>query len=376
MVLARDPLALTQRLLQFDTANPPGQEGACIRYLAALLQDRGFEVHVYEFGANRASLVARLAGGTDRPLLCFTGHVDTVPLGEEPWRVDPLSGETDGDLVYGRGSSDMKGGVAAIVSAGLELSTIVGRQAGVTLVLTGGEETGCLGATHLAALGDALGTAGALVVAEPTSNELFIGHKGALWLQAQTRGIAAHGSMPEEGENAIYKAAEAVGKLQAFQFGVDPHSLLGSPTLNVGTIRGGTKINIVPDRATLQVDIRTVPGRTGDQILEGLQSALGPEVALEVLLNLDAVASDPADGWIQQVISLLGECSGENPTPRGATYFTDAAVLTPAYGHPPTVILGPGEATMAHKVDEYCRIFKLRQAKEIYLAIARAWCEV
>ena len=117
-------------------------------------------------------------------------------------------------------------------------------------MITAGEETGCEGAFHL--LQDkALGRAGAVVVAEPTSNYPFVGHKGAFWLRAKATGVTAHGSMPDKGVNAIYKAARAVGKLEAFRFQNPPHDLMGQATLNVGTIRGGLNINSVPDEATV-----------------------------------------------------------------------------------------------------------------------------
>src|SRR6266498_2846770 len=122
-----------------------------------------------------------------------------------------------------------------------------------------GEETGSEGAFALARRG-MRGQAGALVVAEPTTNRPLCGHKGALWLKATTRGVTAHGSMPEKGVNAIYAAARAVGRLEAFDFNVARHPVMGAPTLNVGTLHGGLNLNSVPDRAEIGIDIRTIPG--------------------------------------------------------------------------------------------------------------------
>lgn len=374
MTVMTDPLLLAKELLRFDTANPPGQEGECARFVGSLLEEAGFRVAAYEFAEGRPSIVARLMGEGSGLPLCFTGHLDTVPLGGIPWKRDPFYGEIDGGRLYGRGSSDMKGGVASMVAAGLEISKMKELRAGITFVITAGEETGSQGAEHLAGLDQVLGKAGAVVVAEPTSNELFIGHKGALWIEATTRGVAAHGSMPDQGENAIYKAADAAIRLRAFRFGNITHPLLGSPTLNVGMISGGTKINIVPDHAVLQIDIRTVPGQTVDSITARLRSALESDVEFRTILKLDPVATDPSDPWVREIVSLLEEIKGAAVEPRGAAYFTDAGVLTPAYDHVPTVILGPGDPAMAHKVDEYCLISRLLQAKEIYLALARRWC--
>ena len=164
--------------------------------------------------------IARSGGSPDKRPLCFTGHVDTVPLGAAPWTVDPFAGEISDGKLYGRGTTDMKSGVAAFVVAALELGATLAGGPGVVLVITAGEETGCEGAYYLARSENMLGEAGAIVVAEPTSNQPWIGHKGAIWLKARTTGVTAHGSMPEEGVNAVYKAARAIGRLEDFDFNI------------------------------------------------------------------------------------------------------------------------------------------------------------
>lgn len=374
--ISKEVLSLTRELLRFNTVNPPGQEKACVDFLAERLEGSGFEVQTYEFSPGRPNLVARLRGSGDRLPLCYAGHVDTVPLGDSEWTRDPFSGEVDGDRLYGRGASDMKGGVSACVVSALEIARYPDRKADILLLMTAGEETGSEGAAYVASLDGVLGKAGGLVIAEPTSNRLFIGHKGALWLELKTRGLAAHGSMPEEGINAIYTAAEAILKLKEIDLGYPPHPVLGSGTLNVGKIAGGTKINIVPDQALIHVDIRTVPGRTSDETIGYLTNILGPEVEINTLLDFDAVATDPDNEWIQEVSSIVSSHSGMPAAPKGLPYFTDAAVLTPAFNGVPTVILGPGQAEMAHKTDEFCLIPRLLEAVEIYTAISRRWCKV
>ena len=369
-------LSLTRKLLSFNTINPPGQENDCARYIGKLLEEGGFKTEYHEFSQNRTNLVARMGGGTDRLPICFTGHTDTVSLGYVKWQRDPFGGEIDGDKLFGRGSSDMKGGVAAMVLASLEAATAPGKKPGITLIITAGEETGCQGASYLTELSDVLGTAGAIVVAEPTSNYPLIGHKGALWLEASTAGIAAHGSMPDRGINAIYRAARVVDRLEKFQFNISPHKLLGSPSLNVGTISGGTNINSVPDKTTIGIDIRTVPGQSHQTIIEELQSRLEEEVGWRSLVDVDGISTDPQHDWVCQVFDIMEKYGDERPVPCGATYFTDASVLTPAYGNPPTIILGPGEASMAHKTDEYCLISKLEAATEAYIGIIQQWCEI
>lgn len=367
-------LSLTRKLLAFDTVNPLGQERVCAEYLGKLLEDGGFDTHLYEFGEGRTNLVARIGGIKDTAPICFTGHIDTIPLDATRWTKDPLKGEVEGDRIYGRGAADMKGGVAAMVIAGLRVAELSKGRAGVTLVITAGEETGCEGAYFLAAHGSALGKAGAVVVGEPTSNFPVVGHKGALWIEARATGMAAHGSMPEKGINAIYKAADAVKKLQDFDFNVASHPLLGSPTLNVGTITGGININSVPDQALIGIDIRTIPDQSNKKVYEKLTSYLGQELEFNRLIDVGGIATDPQDEWIQEVFEVMESFLKERPVARGVTYFTDASVLTQAFGNPPTIILGPGKPEMAHKTDEFCSISKIEEASEAYLEIARRWC--
>jgi succinyl-diaminopimelate desuccinylase len=368
-----DPIELTRTLVGFDTINPPGNERPCAEHLGGLLDDGGFSVSYHEFAEHRSSLVARIGGSADAAPLCFTGHIDTVPLGAVPWTVDPFAGEISDGKLYGRGTTDMKSGVAAFVVAVLRLARELSKGPGVVLVITAGEETGCEGAYHLAGLGDVLGEAGAIVVAEPSSNQPWIGHKGALWLTARTTGVTAHGSMPEQGENAVYKAAHAISKLEDFDFNVARHAVLGKPTLNVGTVHGGLNINSVPDMAEIGIDIRTTPDQDHAAIRSHLAGYLGDRVVLDPIVDVGGVLTDPSNEWMQEVFDVMSGILGSRPEPHTATYFTDASALTPAYGGAPTVILGPGEATLAHQTDEYCFTAKIEEAVEAYMEIARRW---
>lgn len=369
-------LSLTRKLLSFNTINPPGKERACAQYLGSLLQEGGFQLRYYEFDEERTSLLAHRQGIGKKDAICFNGHIDTVPLGAAMWGKDPFSGEIDGGKIYGRGSTDMKAGVAAMVVAALRVAKMPKAVAGITLAITAGEETGCQGAHHLARLGNMPGKVGAIIVGEPTANYALVGHKGAMWLEARTTGVTAHGSMLELGVNAIYKAAQIVTKLQTYDFTTAPHPLLGAPSLNVGTISGGSNINSVPDQATIGIDIRTIPSQTNTEVYEKLKSSLGEEVELRQLLSAGSVAIDPHHEWVQEVFEIMESFLKERPVARVATYFTDASALTPAFGGAPTIILGPGEPTMAHKTDEFCYVAKIEEATEAYFEIAKKWCRL
>ena len=363
---------LTRALVRIDTVNPRSPERPCAELLGKLLEDAGYAVALHEFAPGRASIVARRDGGG--PPICFAGHIDTVPLGAAPWRKDPFGGEIDAGKLYGRGSTDMKSGVAAMVEAALRLAQAPLRKAGLTLVIVAGEETGCEGAAHLAKVPGALGRAGAMVVGEPTGNRPVIGHKGALWLKARTRGVTAHGSMPQMGVNAVIKAARAVLDLSGLRFDVTPDPLLGAPTLNVGTIQGGLNVNSVPDEAVIGIDIRTIPAQRHAQVRKQLEALLGPEVELTPIVDLEGIRTSEQDPFVRRVLDVAASVTGEREPPGAATYFTDASVLTPAYGGIPTVVLGPGEMALCHQTDEHCRVDRIEQAAEIYMQLARAWC--
>ncbi|MBW1799894.1 MAG: M20 family metallopeptidase [Deltaproteobacteria bacterium] len=369
-----DALEVTRKLISFNTINPPGQEQDCATYLGKMLEDGGFKTRYYPFAEGRPNVIATIDGGGDKSPICFTGHMDTVPLGDTRWEHDPFSGERDGDKIYGRGATDTKGGVAAMVMAALDVAKSSLRKAGITLVITAGEETGCEGALHLTQLAGALGRAGAMVIVEPTSNYPLVAHKGALWLDASTTGVTAHGSMPEEGVNAIYKAARAAVKLEKFRFNVPAHPLLGAPTLNVGRISGGKNYNIVPDSTVIGIDIRTIPGQNNRQVLNELRSCLGEDVEVKPVIDVGGISTDPDHPWMQDIFKIMEKYIKESAVARGATYFTDGSALTPAYGNPPTVVLGPGEPAMAHKTDEFCYISKIEDATAAYTEIARQWC--
>lgn len=369
-----DPVELTSRLVQINTSNPPGNEAAAADLLAPLLRAAGFTVEMYELAPGRPNLVARLAWGPEPPLL-LTGHMDTVSEGGEQWEHGPFGGEVSGGLVHGRGASDMKSGLAAITAAAVALAGEKPARAGVVLVCTASEENGCQGAEHLAQNHpEALARAGAVLVAEPTANLPVLGHKGALWLKGRCQGKAAHGSMPELGDNAIYKAADAVGRLSGFRFAADPHSVLGQATLNVGTISGGRATNVVPDQAEFTVDLRLIPGLEPDQVQRELGRFLGKTVELERIMGVASLWNEPDQPWIGRVLAILAARRGQNFAPAGVPYVTDGSALCRALGGAPALLLGPGEPGMAHVVNECCPVDNIRQATQDYLAILRDWC--
>ncbi|HZQ62881.1 MAG TPA: M20 family metallopeptidase, partial [Casimicrobiaceae bacterium] len=348
-----------------------GREKRCAEYLAEILHGAGFEISLRDLAADRANLIATLPGAERAPRLVFTGHIDVVPLGARAWTHDPFGATLADGRIYGRGASDMKSGVAAFVCAALEVARDDAPPP-LMLVITAGEETGCTGARALVEH-DELGRAGAIVVAEPTGNALCVGHKGALWLKAVTTGVTAHGSMPERGDNAIYKAARAIDTLRAFAFDAPGHPMLGGPTLSVNTVHGGMNINSVPDRTEIGIDIRTVPSVDHAKLRETLQRRLGEDVRIEPMVDVPGVWTSPELDWVKRAARIVGDVTGAPCTPGTATFFSDASVLTPAMGDPQTLIIGPGEASQAHQTDEWCSVARVRDATRIYTHLMRDW---
>jgi len=366
MMADLDVIALTKELLSFNTINPPGNEAKMAQWMGELFSAHGFEVNLPVYDKNRLHLVAEKGvRGPEAPLV-LSGHFDTVPLGEKLWTRDPFSGTIEGDRIYGRGSSDMKGGVAAMTVAAIEATTVSSPKGGIRLIFSAGEEGGCQGVQQLVSTYKGLGEARAVIVGEPTANTPAIGHKGALYMNAVTHGKTAHSSMPELGDNAIYKAAKCITRIEEFRFEVERDRLLGYPSINVGKMRGGMNINSVPDHAEFTIDIRSTSMIDHKTIIKRLIRKLGEDVVLETLVDLEPVSTRENDPFVQLVYDVCLTDRQDDTRSRSLPYLTDGSVLQAFYGGAPTIILGPGEPGMAHQTDEYCSIEKLKQSVSIY----------
>ncbi|MEO6879737.1 MAG: M20/M25/M40 family metallo-hydrolase [Mycobacteriaceae bacterium] len=365
-------LDLLTELVRSDTVG--AREGASARRCGELLSDAGFTVAVPGWEPGREQLVA-LTGSGDAPLT-LTGHLDTVPTGDPAaWAADPWGAERDGDRVLGRGTSDMKSGVAALLVAAAEHARRPHDCRGVQVVLTAGEETGCTGALALRAADLAAG--GPLLVAEPTANRLVPGHKGVHWLELTAAGRAAHGSAPELGDNAVVRLARAAVTLHDY-VGWPRHDTFGAVTANVGVLAGGVQPNVVPDAARLLLDTRTVPGLDADAHRAVVATLAGDGVTVAdhlVLPVVDTAADDPFCALVQDAL----RAAGQDPEPAPpARFFTDASVLAPLLGTDgapcPTVVLGPGEPDQCHVRDEWCSASKVDAAVAVYGVLLDRWC--
>jgi succinyl-diaminopimelate desuccinylase len=364
-------------LLKFKSVNPPGDEMAAAEYISEVMAKAGLEAEVVRHSPTRASALVRLRGSGKAPALLFSGHLDTVPVGAEAWVHEPFSGEVAEGKIWGRGAADMKGGVAALMAAMKILAeACLPLKGDVILAATAGEEINSLGATVIASRKD-LGPVQAVLIPEPSANELFIAEKGAFWVELVTQGKTAHGSMPDLGRNAVLMMVRLIEAFEKLEIPFQPHPLLDGFSRSVNTIAGGVKTNVVPDACTAAIDMRTVPGQDHQAILrqiEGLIADLGRKIpdfrASAKIINdrapVETPAENPAVGLFSEVIR---EATGRSPLPKGTRYFTDGVVLAPAL-KAPLLICGPGAPGLAHQPNEHLEIDKLLESVRIYTLAA------
>jgi succinyl-diaminopimelate desuccinylase len=368
-----DVISLTRELLSFNNINPPGNEEGIARFAGKILSDAGFRVEYHIFEEGRLQLIAEHGLSDTWPPIVLSGHFDTVPLGTKIWSADPFGGHIHDGKLLGRGSSDMKGGLAAMMIAAISACEVSPPPGGIRIIFSAAEELGCTGIRQLAGTLTDPGKASAVIVGEPTSNHPYIGHKGALYINAVTKGRTAHSSMPHLGVNAIYKAAASILKAKDFNFKAERDPLLGFPTINVGRMSGGMNINSVPDHAEFSIDIRSTSKVEHDELLSRLAIELGPETALETLVDMGSVSTDERDSFVQLVYNICGVKGKDASAAKTLPYLTDGSVLQRLYKGVPTIILGPGQPEMAHQTDEFCYIGKLEESVKIYSDIITKW---
>lgn len=367
---------LTRDLLRFDTVNPPGNEGPANNHLGEYLAARGIAVEYQGIGDDRTNLIARLAGSGDEHLV-LCGHMDVVHPGVGAWEHDPFAATiVDGRLI-GRGAADMKGGVAAMAEALVELADEGFRPAGdLILAVTAGEEVNMVGAKLLESTGIVAGASN-LVIGEPTGLDVFHAEKGVIWPRIIAQGRTAHGAMPHLGVNAISFMARVITRLEAYPFPYERNDVLGSPTLSVNVIDGGVKTNVVADRCMIEVDMRLVPGQSREQILEGLEEILRDvirevpvTVEVEILQDAPAVETAAESPLLAAGVGAVREVTGREPRVGGVGYATDGAFIAPALGAD-MIIVGPGGVDQLHQPNEWVAVSQLEEAVKVYKAIAR-----
>jgi succinyl-diaminopimelate desuccinylase len=364
-------------LVRFKTVNPPGDERPCAEYIASFLEKAGFVTELMQHAENRSSVVARLKGSGEKPGLVYSGHLDVVPVGAEQWLHPPFDGEVVDGVLWGRGASDMKGGDAAVLAAAAAVAGAnLPLKGDLILAFTAGEEGEQLGASAIAARPN-LAPVQAVVIAEPSYNEVYIAEKGAFWLEIATHGKTAHGSAPQLGRNAIMMMAPLLEALDAQQVPFEVHPLLGGFTRSINTITGGVKTNVVPDYCSVTIDQRTVPGQSHGEILKGVEDLIaefnrrseGFKATVTVINDRIPVASPAEEPVVQRFYDFVGQITGSRPVDKGVAYYTDAVALVPAL-NAPLIICGPGDAKLAHQPNEHVEVAKMVECAQIYALAA------
>jgi succinyl-diaminopimelate desuccinylase len=364
-----------REMVRIKSINPPGDEMAMAEYVANVLKSIGLEVKLLKHSSSRASVLAILRGSGQAPALLYSAHLDTVPLGAEQWIHEPFAAETLDGKIWGRGSADMKGGLAALlVMAKIMANSGLSIKGDLIFAITAGEEVDSLGAKSVASYPD-LGPVQAIIVPEPSYNDIYIAEKGALWLEISTYGKTAHGSMPALGKNAVMMMVELIKGLENFFIPFESHAMLGGFSMSINTISGGIKTNVVPDRCVVSIDMRTVPGQDHHDIMarfQGLIKDLGKhdpdfKASIEITNDRPPIETSPKEPVVKMMVDIVADITGEIPIPKGVNYYTDAATLAPAF-KAPMIICGPGHPGLAHQPNEYVEIEKLVQAAKIYTA--------
>lgn len=374
-------IRVTQDLVRIPTVNPPGGEEKACDYLVSLLHGLGVEAAVDPVAPGRANVVARLTGQVPGPTLLLNGHLDVVPPGDEPWTHDPFAGQLVGDRIWGRGTADAKGGIAAMVGALAAIRGSGGLRRGTLLFLAvADEEYGQSGARRAVECGL---RADAAIVAEPTGLLPVVAHRGSLLMEVQTFGRSAHGSTPETGVNAVVHMCRVVADLARLQgeLRVRRHPLVGSAALNVSFIQGGSSAWSVPAHCRILVDRRTLPGETEADVLGEVQEILRHQAdldaqfhgELQVLASCPALELDPAHPLAAAVRTAVALETGRDPGVGGMPATTDAAIFAAA--GIPALVCGPGLLEVCHRPDEWVSVADLLAAARVYVRAIRAFLE-
>lgn len=361
------PTRLLLQLIALPSINPAfipagdtrAGEKRVAEFLANVAEAARLDVEWQQVQPERANLIVRFQpSGQIRRRVLLAPHMDTVGVaGDAQLRPFIKNGR-----LYGRGACDTKGSIAVMLSALLELVGSSHRPVSTEIVFVAlvDEEASQAGSRFFA---KTRFKADLAIVGEPTGLQVVTAHKGDLWLQLETHGKAAHGSKPHLGNNAIHQMAKVVDLLEtryARSLRRRKHRVLGHPTINVGTIAGGRQPNIVPDRCTIHVDRRTIPGEKDSAVKREILAFLKEHGLNATMIDTkDQCPAPPMEADVRlPLVQQLLKAAGQRK-PAGVDYFTDAGVL--AASGIPSVVFGPGDIAQAHTSDEWVEVRQLEE---------------
>lgn len=368
---------LLRKLVAIPSVNPMlsddpkiGTEQPMAEFLAAHLKEKGFQVEWHEITKGRPNVVGRFGPKSPKRSLLIESHLDTQ--GIHGMTVPPFDGGVRDNRLYGRGSCDTKGPMAAALWALTPevLNQLAGADVQLIYVGAVGEEKGNVGAEQLVDLG--VGADEALIL-EPTELAIVHAHKGTLWYEVELHGRAAHGSNPQHGLNAVRAMTHVMDDIEReLEQALAKHhnKLLGPPSVNIGLIRGGSSINIVPDQCVLEVDRRTVPGEDNRVILGEIRAGLIRLQALNAIAGWELTPikegtpfETPADTRLVQRLSTACRTCNVPARTEGAAWYSDAGPFARSCRE--VAVFGPGSIRQAHTADEYIELSSLQQGCEI-----------
>jgi acetylornithine deacetylase len=371
--------SLLRKLVAIDSVNPdlvPGGagEGELARFVAEWLEHAGLDVTVQDAGPGRPNVIARVKGTGNGRSLMLNAHLDTVGYAGMDRPLEPVIA---GNRLYGRGAFDMKGSLAAIMSAGATLAS--DPPAGdVILTAVVDEEFASIGTQAVA---DSI-KADAAIITEPTGLEVCIAHKGFVWFEIETKGVAAHGSRPDLGIDAIAKMGQVLVELEQLDRELhrkSVHPLVRTGSIHASLIEGGTELSTYPDRCRLQIERRTIPGETAEvaeaQLAAILARCSDSDPAFNGTLTR-GIARRPFEidhnaEIVRILMAARKRITGRTSEPAGAFGWMDSAILDEA--GIPTVIFGPG-GEGAHAAVEWVDLDDVEQCRDVYVAVAREFC--
>lgn len=374
----QDTVSLLQSLVRVPSVNPDlsgdpniGGEKRIAGLLSELLCEKGFSVECHEPIPGRPNVIGRFGSAGAVRTILVEAHLDTQ--GVEGMTVPPFEALVRDGRLYGRGACDTKGPLASALMALTTERLHRLADSGIQIIFVGaiGEEKGNLGAEQLVARG--IGADEALIL-EPTECAIVRAHKGTLWYCLEVAGRAAHGSTPGQGISAIrgmFSAIQAIDAELAEAIQRRKGSELGPPTVNIGTIRGGSSINIVPDQCRIEVDRRTIPGERNSEILDQIRErmdslrATGAIASWNITLIKDGAPFETAidSRLIRRLAVAVEEVNGRASRIEGAAWFSDAGVFSRTCRE--VAVFGPGSIRQAHTADEYIEIGELERGVRI-----------
>ncbi|OER29504.1 ArgE/DapE family deacylase [Listeria monocytogenes] len=354
-----------------------GHEEQVANYLQKLFAEYGIESEKVQYDVDRASLVSEI-GSNDGKVLAFSGHMDVVDAGDvSKWKFPPFEAAEHEGKIYGRGATDMKSGLAAMIIAMIELHEEKQKLNGkIRLLATVGEEVGELGAEQLTQKGYADDLDG-LIIGEPSGHRIVYAHKGSINYTVKSTGKNAHSSMPEFGVNAIDNLLLFYNEVEKFVKSIDAtNEILGDFIHNVTVIDGGNQVNSIPEKAQLQGNIRSIPemdNETVKQVLVKIINKLNKQenVNLELIFDYDKqpVFSDKNSDLVHIAKRVASDIVKEEIPLLGISGTTDAAEFTKAKKAFPVIIFGPGNET-PHQVNENVPVENYLEMIDVYKRIA------